>query len=127
MRKIATLLAFLILFCSSVHAFSLGVIVGTPTGFSFQTYPFNGAVASNYFHLDYISYSLGYPFYFGIGGSSTFDNAGSRIVLRVPLGIELRMPTSPLQIFVEAVPRVDFAQTGGLDMGAAVGLRLMFY
>jgi len=63
-----------------------------------------------------------FSFYLGVGGKIIFqdqDNAW----FRVPLGLDLFIKKTPLNIFMEIVPSFNFHE---LDLSGAIGIRYLF-
>jgi hypothetical protein len=123
----------------------IGIIVGEPTGFSAKhwlsnTTAIDGAVAWSFvdggaFHLhaDYLLHSFHLirieegklPFYYGIGGRlKTSDDV--QLGVRVPLGLAFIFPTTPIDIFLEVVPILDFIPKTDFRINAALGARYYF-
>jgi hypothetical protein len=123
----------------------VGIIVGEPTGFSFKhwtsnTTAFDAAIAWSFInegafhiHADYLLHSFNLinvpegklPFYYGIGGRlKTSDK--TRLGVRVPLGLAYLFQTTPVDIFLEIVPILDFIPETYFRINAALGARYYF-
>lgn len=74
------------------------------------------------------------PFYIGVGGRFwNFDDHNSGIDvfgIRVPIGISFDLNNVPIDIFIQAVPTLDFfrhyAHDAGIDVDVSVGIRFYF-
>ena len=123
----------------------IGIIIGEPTGFSAKhwlssTTAIDGAVAWSFvdegafhIHADYLLHSFHLirieegklPFYYGIGGRLKTAN-DARLGVRVPLGLAFIFPTTPIDIFLEVVPILDFIPKTDFRINAALGARYYF-
>ena len=131
----------------------LGVILGEPTGLSAKYWlspntAFDlGAAWSfgddGHFHLhgDYLYHNFdifkvdsgSLPLYFGIGGRVRFDednnehdNDGTRVGLRLVLGLEYIVEQYPMSVFFEIAPIVDLAPETEGSMNGGLGIRYVF-
>lgn len=127
--------------------FGLGIIIGSPSGFSAKYflnsteaidfgmgYAFSGKNNTTNFHADYLihnsnviktEYQL--PLYYGIGGRMKIrHNAASRIGVRGVLGITYYPVQIPIDIFLEVVPVFNIIPSTELDMEAGLGFRYYF-
>jgi len=99
-------------------------------------------------HADYLVYPGGglddaglkgrAPFYFGIGGRVRFEgddhhhgrrneDHGTRVGLRIPLGIAYLPPAAPrLEFFFEVAPGLDLAPATDLFLNGGAGVRYLF-
>jgi len=131
--------------------FGLGIIIGEPTGIAFKGWLDNksaidGGVAwsfvnngSFHVHADYLRHvdiesttSGNFMFYYGIGGrlkaknnnNNTSDDA--RFGARIPLGLTYVFSGEPIDIFLEAVPVLDFSPKTDASFNGAIGARFYF-
>lgn len=123
--------------------FGLGLMVGEPSGVSIKSWnskfsAFNVGAAWSlsdnqavHLHADFLMHSWfsenddRLAFYYGIGGRIIFadnPNAGARI----PLGLNYVFKTFPFDLFVEAVPILDFTPSTKLAGNGAFGIRYYF-
>jgi hypothetical protein len=66
-------------------------------------------------------------FYIGVGGR--FENQrrfDDKIAARMPLGINLLLNRSPVELFGELVPVFQFSPEGDLNLDADIGVRIYF-
>jgi hypothetical protein len=131
----------------------LGVILGEPTGLSakYWTTP-NTAVdfgaawsfekdGNFHLHCDYLYHNFNIfkvdegslPLYFGIGGRVRFedknpldDSKGTRVGLRLVLGLEYLVAQYPMSVFFEVAPIVDLAPKTEGSMNGGLGIRYVF-
>jgi hypothetical protein len=139
----------LILFCAAAQAqdegFGLGVILGEPTGISWKAWSgsrtaVDGAVAWSFekeaalhLHADLLWHNFGpvkadrgeFNLYYGIGGRVKFED-GSKLGVRVPLGLGYLFDTAPMDFFIEIVPILDLAPETDFSLNAALGVRYFF-
>jgi len=125
--------------------FGLGVILGEPTGFSFKGWidtrsAIDAGLAWSFLHettfhvhVDYLLHSDALtkrgdlPFYYGIGGRiKAGDLGGDRVGIRIVGGLVYFVPGSPIDIFGEIVPILDFAPSTDVQVNAGIGARYYF-
>jgi len=135
----------------SKSGFGLGIIIGEPTGVSFKGWldsksAIDGAAAwsfvnngSFHVHADYLRHvnleTTGtgeFNFHYGIGGrlkAKNNDNSSddARFGARIPLGLDYNFATEPLEIFIEAVPVLDFSPKTDASFNGAIGIRYYFH
>lgn len=139
---------------ASAAGFSLGAIIGEPTGLSAKQELSSGnAVAaaaawslsddeSLQIHVDYLFNQRGLNtpaelrgssrWYWGLGARfkvSDDDNNSDKddiAGIRVPFGINFYPQTVPLELFGEVVPSLDVVPDSDFDLDLAVGLRYRF-
>ena len=137
---------------SQVKGFGAGIIIGEPTGISVKGWlshntAIDGAIAwsfasqsSMHIHADYlwhtkslISSSSGeLPFYYGIGGRLKFGNnsdnssSGTRLGVRVPVGLSYKFNHEPVDIFLEVVPILDLSSEISFTINSGLGARFYF-
>lgn len=136
---------------SDIDRFSLGIIVGEPTGISMKgwfsdTSAVDAAAAWNFtrgwfhFHADYLQhfydvFDVGrdrLPLYLGVGGYLNFgdgfgDEAGNvNAGVRVPVGVSLLSAELPLELFAEIVPSLKLVEETDFDLFGGVGIRYRF-
>jgi hypothetical protein len=135
----------------SNHNIGLGIIVGEPTGLSFklwskQTVAFDAGAAwsfvgGEYFqiHGDLLLHNFNL-FTVETGRMSLFYGAGARLKfgedaaggsetvfsLRVPVGLAYEFEKTPIEIFLEIVPMLDFVPATEVQLAGAVGFRYYF-
>ena len=132
---------------SSSHnpSFGLGIIVGEPTGISVKFWKtphsgFDGAAAWSFrqkaalhLHADYLLHNFtilkstngGLSLFYGIGARVKFQKE-TKLGIRIPVGINYRAPTSPLEFFLEFVPIMELIPATELVMNGGFGLRYYF-
>lgn len=125
--------------------FGLGLILGEPTGFAFKGWidsrsAVDGALAwsflhstSFHVHADYLIHTEkptkreDMPVYYGIGGRiKAGGRGGDRIGIRVVGGLAYYIPDSPIDIFVELAPILDFAPSTDFQVNGGIGARYFF-
>ena len=136
--------------------FGLGVIIGEPTGisaklwlsntnalafglgWSVEGYRFDGfdsdydRVTRTHIHVDYLWHSFSainsnFPLYYGIGGRiNTGPEYSGTFAVRGVIGIEWLPRSTPLDIFIEAVPTLQLISSTGLGIDAGIGARFFF-
>jgi hypothetical protein len=136
---------------ASNHNIGLGIIVGEPTGVSFklwssQTTAFDAGaawsfVSGSYFqiHGDFLLHNFNLfkvesgrmSLYYGAGARLKFgsqDEGDSRttLSLRVPVGLAYEFEKTPIELFIEVVPMLDFIPSTEVQMAGAVGFRYYF-
>jgi hypothetical protein len=138
-------------FANSLQGFSLGGMLGDPTGLSgaYQlrsdemidgglSYSFGGRSGVQ-IHSDYLRFLRGrlgagnadLDIYYGIGGRFIFVSGGEHngkvsIGPRAPLGLFHRMTNPNLDFFGEIAAVLDLAPSTAVDLDIAVGLRFRF-
>jgi hypothetical protein len=137
----------------SARTWELGVILGEPTGLSAKYWTtantaldFGAAWSFGHdgnFHLhcDYLYHNFNIfevdqgslPLYFGIGGRVRFesddpkdDDKGTRVGLRMVLGLEYLVAAYPMSVFFEIAPIVDVAPKTEGSMNGGLGIRYVF-
>ena len=65
------------------------------------------------------------PFYLGIGASITFAS-DFELGIRIPLGAEYIFEDTPIGVFGEFVPRLNFLPNTKFKFGGGVGIRFYF-
>ena len=127
------------------NGFGLGLVLGEPTGFAFKGWmdsrsAIDGALAwsflhstSFHVHVDYLIHTEALtkrgdmPAYYGIGGRIKTGGRGSdRIGVRVVGGLAYYVPGSPIDIFVEIAPILDFAPSTDFQVNGGIGARYFF-
>jgi hypothetical protein len=125
--------------------FGLGVILGEPTGFSFKGWidtrsAIDAGLAWSFLHettfhvhVDYLLHTEALtkrgdvPAYYGIGGRIKTGGIGDdRIGIRIVGGLVYFVPGSPIDIFGEIVPILDFAPSTDFQVNAGIGARYYF-
>jgi hypothetical protein len=132
----------------------LGVILGEPTGLSAKYWTTTntaldfgaawsfGEDGNFHLHCDYLYHNYNIfkveegslPLYFGIGGRVRFENDhsiidghhGTRVGLRLVLGIEYLVAAYPMSVFFEVAPIVDLAPATEGSMNGGLGIRYVF-
>ncbi len=128
--------------------FSLGIIVGQPTGLSAKVWlapnsAVDAALAWNFqtdrfhFHADYLHHFFDafdvapdrLPIYAGVGGNLRIrgDNAGGlRSGVRVPLGVSFLSSELPIDAFAELVPGMRIIPSTEFEFWWGLGARYRF-
>ena len=133
--------------------FGLGVMVGAPSGISGKYFIDTGRTAlafgvgvydddfygddHTHFHLDVQFHPVALtqnqtfklPLYIGVGGRFLDHNNHNHVGVRVPFGIAFDFRNTPLDLFFELVPVVDFLDErdhDDVDLTGAIGLRSYF-
>ena len=131
--------------------FSLGIIIGQPTGLSAKLWlgevmAVDAAAAWNFernsvhFHADYLQHFFDVfdvapdrlPVYLGVGGNFRVDGrepgdaAQFRSGVRVPIGVSFLPDDIPLDAFVEAVPGLRVIPNTDFEFWAGIGARYRF-
>ncbi len=125
--------------------FGLGIILGEPTGFSVKGWidsrsAIDAGLAWSFLHettfhvhVDYLLHTgeltkrSDMPVYYGIGGRIKAGSAGGdRIGIRIVGGMVYFVPGSPIDIFGEIVPILDFSPSTDLQVNAGIGARYYF-
>jgi hypothetical protein len=138
---------------ADARTWELGVILGEPTGLSakYWTTP-NTAIdfgaawsfekdGNFHLHCDYLYHNFdifkvdegSLPLYFGIGGRVRFEDddpldehSGTRVGLRMVLGLEYLVAQYPMSVFFEIAPIVDLAPKTEGSMNGGLGIRYVF-
>lgn len=126
--------------------FGLGVIIGDPTGISGKywltekravdmalAWDLSGdedrfeVHADHLWHFDLkIDSSQGrLPLYVGLGGR-LLTGHDARLGLRIPMGIAYLFPRTPIELFAEVVPVVDFTPDSDSTVNGGAGVRFYF-
>jgi len=135
------------------RTWELGVILGEPTGLSAKYWKTaNTAIdfgaawsfghdGNFHLHCDYLYHNFNIfevdqgslPLYFGIGGRVRFesddpkdDSKGTRVGLRLVLGLEYIVADYPMSVFFEVAPIVDVAPKTEGSMNGGLGIRYVF-
>jgi hypothetical protein len=122
----------------------VGVIIGDKTGFSMKKWIDDHSAAdfaigwsltdpqflfihSDYlYHFNLVNLNKGrLPFYLGIGATITFAS-DFELGIRIPLGAEYIFEGTPIGIFGELAPRMNFLPETKLKMGGGGGIRFYF-
>ncbi len=124
--------------------FSLGAVVGDPTGITGKLWTggnnavdFAAAWSTSHedaaeLHADWIHHDFGVfsvqngalPLYYGIGGRMILADQ-NRAGARFPLGISYLTERRNLEFFLEVAPALDLVPDTEFDLGAGVGFRFM--
>jgi hypothetical protein len=145
--RLQILVILLLLSLSATYAqskFGLGIILGEPTGVSAKlwtggtnaldfaaAWSFKGdghllLQADYVWHSAIIGPSSGkLAFYYGIGGRVIFSD-DPLIGARVPVGLDYKFDTAPVDIFVELVPILDLIPSTNFNFGGGIGVRFWF-
>lgn len=126
------------------HNFGLGIILGEPTGVSAKlwtgsTNAFDFAAAWSFkgdghllLQADYVWHSSlertssgNLALYYGIGGRIIFRD-DPLIGARIPVGLDYRFTSAPIDIFAELVPILDLAPSTNFNLGGGIGVRFWF-
>jgi hypothetical protein len=138
--RLQILVVFLVISMSATCAqgkFGIGVILGEPTGLSAKLYTgsstaFDFAAAWSFkgdgnllLQADYVWHSSltgELAFYYGIGGRVIFQN-DPRVGARIPIGLDYRFSSAPVDIFAELVPILDLIPSTNFNLGGGIGVR----
>ncbi|MEX0646566.1 MAG: hypothetical protein WEA56_00770 [Balneolaceae bacterium] len=125
--------------------FGLGIMFGEPTGITVKTWnnersafdigaawSLSGRNEAIHLHADYLLHTWftdiengRLALYYGFGGRIIFaDDATAGV--RIPIGLNYIFPNIPFDLFVEAVPILDFAPDTEFAGNGAVGIRYYF-
>ncbi len=125
--------------------FGLGVIIGEPTGLSGK-YWLSGSTAVDLAaawsfgktsafqaQADFVLHQFDLfnvekgklPIYYGIGGAVLFSRKLG-LGVRVPVGIDYEFAHSPLDLFLEVVPKLALSPATRFDLNAGLGMRFWF-
>jgi hypothetical protein len=146
-NKVQILVIVIILSFGSTYAqsnFGLGVILGEPTGLSAKlwtggnnaldfaaAWSFRGdgnllLQADYVWHSNLDQTSSGkFAWYYGIGGRVIFSNDPD-IGARIPIGLDYKFNTAPIDIFGEIVPVLDFVPSTHFRLNGGIGVRFWF-
>ncbi len=133
--------------------FGIGFIVGEPTGLSFKWWTqknravdaalgFSTSDVSFHLHADYLFHAANrfqtrkekLPFYYGMGfrfkelktTERRTKSSETHFGFRFPLGLDFFLQQTPLEVFIEAVPVLDFTPGTDFELKAAGGIRYYF-
>jgi len=127
------------------HGFGVGAILGEPLGASFKTWLSEttaidaGIGYASYddgglqLHSDYLWHKFDLfnagsgrlPLYFGLGARVKFAD-DTHVGLRGPVGVSYMFDTTPIDIFGEVAPILDFTPNWRVEWNVAVGARYWF-
>ncbi len=127
--------------------FGIGVILGEPTGLSAKVwlsqktavdmglaYSFDQP-ADFHLHGDFLFHNFDLlpvdngqlPVYFGVGARVKFERrADTRCGVRFPVGLAYMFANTPVDVFVEVAPIMDFTPKTKLAFNGGVGVRYFF-
>ena len=138
---------------AAARTWELGVVLGEPTGLSAKYWTTTntaidfgaawsfGNDGNFHLHCDYLYHNYeifkvdegSLPLYFGIGGRVRFedddpkdDHSGTRVGLRLVLGLEYLVAAYPMSVFFEIAPIVDVAPKTEGSMNGGLGIRYVF-
>ena len=142
--KLQILVIFVAISMSATYAqgnFGIGVILGEPTGLSAKLYTggsnaFDFAAAWSFkgdghllLQADYVWHSSltrassgELMLYYGIGGRVIFQD-DPRFGARIPVGLDYKFTSAPIDIFLELVPILDLAPSTNFNLGGGIGVR----
>jgi hypothetical protein len=127
------------------HEFGLGAVIGEPTGINGKIWT-GDATAVDFalaweldnndafnIHMDYLWHDYGVfnvtkgrlPLYYGIGGRM-LDHFDTHVGMRGVIGLNYLFARSPVDIFFEVAPVLDFVPDTDMDLEAGVGMRFYF-
>ena len=128
--------------------FGAGIIIGEPTGADLKfwlndTMAVDGAVGWStydnsdlYLHSDVLWHKFDLitvpqgrlPVYFGVGGLVRFRNnhQSNDVGVRAPIGVSYIFDQSPVDIFAEIGPAIDFAPDVHGEVTGGIGIRYWF-
>lgn len=126
----------------------LGIMAGEPTGLSLKTWlgestaldaAAGWSIGENewvHVHVDYLHhrYDLNppeldrpVPYYFGVGCRLLLrDGHGSKLGIRIPLGLDYVFEESRLDVFVEVAPILNLVPETEFDLSGGIGARFWF-
>jgi hypothetical protein len=123
------------LWTSSGNAFDFGLgwSVGGDRIGKHDDYYYNGE-SRIHFHMDYLWHSFEaihsserFPLYYGIGGRiNTGGGYNSSAAIRGVFGIAWLPHETPIDIFLEVVPSLQFTPSTGFGLDAGLGARYFF-
>lgn len=153
MRKTISILILVLIFWSlpgkgfsyEKNDFGLGIILGSPTGFSTKLWlsrssAFDGALAWSFsgkgrfqIHGDYLWHNFklikvedgSLPLYYGLGFRVNFGDEVEAGV-RFPIGLEYIFPRAPFDVFIEVVPILRVIDKTDFEIDGAIGARFFF-
>lgn len=148
-RSALLLILGILLAAAPLHAqrdgYGLGIILGEPTGFSFKGWTgarsaIDAGLAWSFLHettfhvhVDYLLHTTDMtkredvPAYYGIGGRiKTGGHGEDRIGLRLVGGLVYFLPDSPMDLFAEISPILDFAPETDFQINGGIGIRYYF-
>lgn len=122
--------------------FGLGLVLFDPSGLTAKVWlkkagaidgaigwsgmePHNLQIQADYFFFNpriASDQNVQFSFYLGAGGKIIFQD-NNNAWFRIPLGIEVVLKKTPLNIFFEIVPYFDFDE---IDVTGAIGIRYIF-
>lgn len=127
--------------------FEAGLVLGEPTGASLK-YWFNDTLAVDsalgwsfhretdlYLHGDVLWHKFDLfrvpegelPLYFGVGARVKFrDNNDDRVGIRLPVGVTYLFANTPVSLFIEVAPIIDFTPSTQGGFTAGIGARYRF-
>ncbi|MEX0661567.1 MAG: hypothetical protein WEA58_09065 [Balneolaceae bacterium] len=125
--------------------FGVGFMAGEPTGVSIKNWnneftaigigaawSLTGRNEALHLHLDYLAHSWfeevenrGLNFYYGLGVRTIFAD-DPKIGARIPIGLNYVFQSVPFDLFVEAVPILDFTPDVEFAGNGAFGIRYYF-
>ncbi|WP_290876943.1 hypothetical protein [Gracilimonas sp.] len=125
--------------------FGLGIMLGEPTGISIKSWNTSrsafdlgaawsfGRNDALHIHGDYLLHSWltgieegDLAFYYGVGARLVLSDPDARAGIRVPIGLNYIIPNSQVDLFVEAVPILNFTPSTDFDGNGALGIRYYF-
>jgi len=130
--------------------FGLGLMFGEPTGFSAKLWTSNNnafdfglgwSVIGNRYesrshinlHADYLWHAWNvihsserFPLYYGIGGRFKGGGNEGSFAIRGVFGIAWMPHQTPIDIFFELAPSIEFTPSTGFAIDAALGIRYYF-
>ncbi len=150
-KKIKFLSLFFYLLISLVVAvkaeFSIGVVLGEPTGISLKISPsknlahdvgLNFNTSDNYLYLswDVLKYdyskitskelSGSFPIFYGLGIRAINIGDELHLALRFVIGLEYIFSDIPFNIFVKLAPTINVVPSTKASIAPAIGIRYMF-
>lgn len=137
---------FILLSCAKAE-FSLGVVLGEPTGLSIKIsqtktlahdIALNFNTADNYLYLswDVLKYdytkitskelSGSFPIFYGLGLRAINVNDELHLAIRFILGLEYIFSDIPFNIFVKLAPTINLVPHTRVGIAPAIGIRYIF-
>ena len=127
------------------NGWGVGLILGEPIGASFKAWvsekaAFDAGVAyANYddeglqLHGDYLLHNFDLlsagsgrmPVYFGLGARLKFAD-DTHVGFRGPVGVAYMLDITPVDVFAEVAPILDFTPNWRVEWNAAIGARYWF-
>ena len=145
--RLQIVLIFLTISLSATYAqnnFGIGIILGEPTGVSAKlwtssTNALDFAAAWSFkgdghllLQADYVWHSPltrtssgKLNLYYGIGGRVIFQD-DPLVGARIPVGLDYKFTSAPVDIFAELVPILDLAPSTNFNLGGGIGVRFWF-